>query len=123
MTDMMLYLETAGDDAELTDLEKPSEVFYKESGVKPKLRDQNAPKKVADWLIALGGVENVSTIEACAQTRLRMRVKDFTKVKERDLLEMDVKAVVQIDDSLIHLLTDLNADQYAAELMGQVASN
>lgn len=123
MTDMMLYLETAGDDAELTDLEKPSEVFYKESGVKPKLRDQNAPKKVAGWLIALGGVENVSTIEACAQTRLRMRVKDFTKVKERDLLEMDVKAVVQIDDSLIHLLTDLNADQYAAELMGQVASN
>lgn len=123
MTDMMLYLETAGDDAELTDLEKPSEVFYKESGVKPKLRDQNAPKKVAGWLIALGGVENVSTIEACAQTRLRMRVKDFTKVKERDLLEMDVKAVVQIDDSLIHLLTDLNADQYAAELMGQVAGN
>lgn len=123
MTDMMLYLETAGDDAELTDLEKPSEVFYKESGVKPKLRDQNAPKKVAGWLIALGGVENVSTIEACAQTRLRMRVKDFTKVKKRNLLEMDVKAVVQIDDSLIHLLTDLNADQYAAELMGQVASN
>lgn len=123
MTDMMLYLETAGDDAELTDLEKPSEISYKESGVKPKLRDQNAPKKVADWLIALGGVENVLTIEACAQTRLRMRVKDFTKVKERDLLEMDVKAVVQIDDSLIHLLTGLNADQYAAELMGQVAGN
>ncbi len=121
MTDMMLYLETAGDDAELTDLEKPSEVFYKESGVKPKLRDQNAPQKVAGWLIALGGVENVSMIEACAQTRLRIRIKDFTKVNQQALLQKGVEAIVPIDDTLVHLLTGLNADQYAAEMGAQVA--
>ncbi len=31
MTDMLLYLETAGKDVELTDLEKPSEVSYKKN--------------------------------------------------------------------------------------------
>lgn len=121
MTDMMLYLETAGDDAELTDLEKPSEVSYKEPGVQPKLRDQNAPKKVADWLTALGGPGNISTVEACAQTRLRMRVKDSAKVNDEALQDMGIKAVVRIDDSLIHLLTGLNADQYAAEMIGQLS--
>lgn len=121
MTDMLLYLETAGDDAELTDQEMGSEVSYKEDAVQPKLRDQDAPQKVAEWLSALGGVENVAMVEACAQTRLRMRIKDLTKVNEQALLQKGVEAVVPIDDTLVHLLTGLNADQYAAEMGAQVA--
>lgn len=121
MTDMLLYLETAGEDAELTDQEMPSDISYKEDAVQPKLRDQNAPQKVAEWLSALGGVENVAMVEACAQTRLRMRIKDFTKVNEQALLQKGVEAVVSIDDTLVHLLTGLNADQYAAEMSAQVA--
>ncbi|MBM9513471.1 PTS glucose transporter subunit IIBC [Desulfogranum marinum] len=121
MTDMLLYLETAGDDAELTDQEMPSEISYKEDAVRPKLRDQNAPQKVAEWLSALGGVENVGMVEACAQTRLRIRIKDFTKVNQQALLQKGVEAIVPIDDTLVHLLTGLNADQYAAEMGAQVA--
>jgi len=121
MTDMLLYLETAGDDAELTDQEMPSEISYKEDAVQPKLRDQNAPQKVAEWLSALGGVENVAMVEACAQTRLRMRIKDVTKVNEQALLQKGVEAIVHIDDTIVHLLTGLNADQYAAEMGAQVA--
>lgn len=120
MTDMKIYMETAGDDAELTDLDKPSEVPYVETEVKPKLRDQNAPQKVAEWLSALGGVENVSTVEACAQTRLRLRVRNIAEVDDTLLVENGIGAVVRIDDSLIHLLTGLNADQYAAEMSGQI---
>jgi PTS system glucose-specific IIC component len=120
MTDMKIYMETAGDEAELTDLDKPSEVPYLEAEVKPKLRDQNAPQKVADWLSALGGVENVSTVEACAQTRLRLRIRNIADVNDTLLVENGIGAVVRIDDSLIHLLTGLNADQYAAEMSGQI---
>lgn len=120
MTDMKIYMETAGDEAELTDLDKPSEVPYEEAEVKPKLRDQNAPQKVADWLSALGGVKNVSTVEACAQTRLRLKVRNIADVDDTLLVEKGIGAVVRIDDSLIHLLTGLNADQYAAEMSGQI---
>ena len=121
MTDMMLFLETAGEDAELTDQEKPSEVSYKEETIQPKLRDQNAPQKVAEWLEALGGVENVSMVESCAETRLRMRIKDGSKIDEEALLQKGVEAVVAIDGGLFHLLTGLNADQYAAEMGAQLA--
>ena len=120
MTDMEIYLETAGDEAELTDLAKPSEVPYVEVEVKPKLRDQNAPEKVAEWLTGLGGAENVLTVEACAQTRLRLRVRNSANVDDKLLVQKGIRAVVRIDDSLIHLLTGLNADQYAAEMSGQI---
>ncbi|WP_163338737.1 PTS glucose transporter subunit IIBC [Desulfopila sp. IMCC35008] len=121
MTDMKLYMETAGDEAELTDLDKPSEVSYEEKEVKPKLRDQNAPQKVAEWLAALGGADNVAMVEMCAQTRLRLRIRDLSGVNERLLAEKGICAVVHIDDSVLHLLTGLNADQYAAEMSGQIA--
>lgn len=121
MTDMKLYMESAGDEAELTDLDQPSEVSYAEEEVKPKLRDQNAPQKVADWLSALGGAENISMVEACAQTRLRIRIKKRSAIDEVLLEEKGIGAMVSIDDTLVHLLTGLNADQYAAEMAGQIA--
>lgn len=121
MTDMKLYMETAGEEAELTDLDKPSEVSYEEKEVKPKLRDPNAPQKVAEWLAALGGAENVSTVEACAQTRLRLRVRDVSRVNDAQFVEQGGGAIVHLDDSILHLLTGLNADQYAAEMSGQIA--
>ena len=121
MTDMKLYMEAAGDEAELTDLDQPSEVSYAEEEVKPKLRDQNAPQKVAEWLSALGGTDNISMVEACAQTRLRIRIRNRSAIDEGLLKEKGIGAVVSIDDTLVHLLTGLNADQYAAEMTGQIA--
>ena len=121
MTDMKIYMESAGDEAELTTLDQPSEVSYAEEEVKPKLRDQNAPQKVADWLSALGGAENIETVEPCAQTRLRIRIKNSSAIDEALLKEKGVGALVSIDDTLVHLLTGLNADQYAAEMTGQIA--
>jgi PTS system glucose-specific IIC component len=121
MTDMKIYMESAGDEAELSALDQPSEVSYAKDEVKPKLRDQNAPQKVADWLSALGGKENISTVEPCAQTRLRIRVKSCSAINEELLKEKGIGAMVRVDDTLVHLLTGLNADQYAAEMTGQIA--
>ena len=121
MTDMKIYLETAGKEAELTEQDLRTDVAYKERETKPKLRDQEAPQKVSNWLPALGGKGNIVTVESCAQTRLRIKVKDMNAVQEADLKEKGIQAVIRIDDSRIHLLTGLNADQYAAEMSGQVA--
>ncbi len=121
MTDMQEYMEHAGDEAELTDQDMESQVEFKEEKARPKLRDPNAPQKVADWLAALGGAENVSTVEPCAQTRMRLKVKDSTAIDEATLKEKGIGAVVRIDDTLVHLLAGLNADQYAAEMSAQIA--
>ena len=121
MTDMQDYMEHAGDKAELSDQDMPSLVAFKEDTTKPKLRDPNAPQKVADWLAALGGADNVSKVEACAQTRMRIRIKDSKAIDEATLKEKGISAIVRIDDSLVHLLAGLNADQYAAEMSAQIA--
>jgi len=121
MTDMQEYMEHAGDEAELTDQDMVSQVEFKEETAKPKLRDPNAPQKVADWLAALGGAKNVSTVESCAQTRMRLKVNDSTAIDEETLKENGIGAVVRIDDTLVHLLAGLNADQYAAEMSAQIA--
>ncbi len=121
MTDMQDYMDHAGDEAELTEQDLPSEVTFAEKESKPKLRDANAPAKVADWLAVLGGKDNVATVAACAQTRLRLKVKDSNAIDENSLREKGVTAVVRVNDTLIHLLVGLNADQYAAEMSGQIA--
>ncbi len=123
MTDMKEYMEYAGDEAELSDQDMPSEVSFEEKSIKPKLRDPNAPEKVAGWLTGLGGKNNVATVAACAQTRIRLKIKDSKAIDETSLKEKGVTAVVRIDDNLFHLLVGLNADQYAAEMSGQIAGS
>jgi len=121
MSDMKEYMEHAGDEAELSDQDMPSDIAFEEQSITPKLRDSNAPEKVAEWLTALGGAANVSTVAACAQTRIRLRIKRNLPIDEASLKEKGVAAIVRIDDNLIHLLVGLNADQYAAEMSGQIA--
>ena len=120
MTDMQMYLEHAGDEAELTDQDMGTQVEFKEEKARPKLRDPNAPQKVASWLSALGGTANISTVEACAQTRMRLQIKDSGQIDEGALLAEGIGAVVRMDDTLLHLLVGLNADQYAAEMSAQI---
>jgi len=121
MTDMSEYLQVAGDEAELSEQDMPSQVAFKAETSKPKLRDQHAPQKVADWLVALGGSTNVEKVEVCAETRLRLSIKDYQLIDFEALQAKGVGAIVKIDDSLIHLLADLNADQYAAEMSAQIS--
>ncbi len=122
MTEMKLYMEQAGDDAELSEQDLPSQIHYKADTTKPKLRDPEAPQKVASWLEALGGKDNISNAESCAYTRLRLKVKNHQLINEEALRKGGIKAVVKINDELLHLLAGLNADQYAAEMRAQISA-
>jgi hypothetical protein len=59
-------------------------------------------------------------VDACAETRLRI-VTTNGALDEAALKAAGVEAIVRLPDRVVHLLTGLNADQYAAEMRGQLA--
>ncbi|HVJ58055.1 MAG TPA: PTS transporter subunit EIIB, partial [Terrimicrobiaceae bacterium] len=71
---------------------------------------------------ALGGKANIQRVDACAETRLRV-VTTNGALDEAALRTAGVEAIVKLPDHVIHLLTGLNADQYAAEMRGQLAKS
>jgi PTS system glucose-specific IIC component len=119
-TEMQEYLKTAGPEAD--EVEAPSPVHAPPAaGVISKLRDPDAARKAAAWLAALGGASNVERIDACAETRLRVVLRDDTRANESALRAAGIEAVIKLPNRTFHLLAGLNADQYAAEMRGQLA--
>ena len=53
--------------------------------------------------------------------RLRIVLRGDGSVDERALRQAGIEAMVKLPDRTIHLLAGLNADQYAAEMRGQLA--
>ena len=70
---------------------------------------------------ALGGAGNVERVDECAETRLRVVLRDPAGVDENGLTIAGVDAIVRLPANVVHLLVGLNADQYAAEMRGQLA--
>ena len=113
------YLKTAGPEAD--EVEAPSPVKAPpQAGIQPKLRDPLAPEKARAFINALGGKANIQRVDACAETRLRI-VTTNGALDEAALKAAGVEAIVRLPDRVVHLLTGLNADQYAAEMRGQLA--
>ena len=113
------YLKTAGPEAD--EVEAPSPVKAPpQAGIQPKLRDPLAPEKARAMINALGGKANIQRVDACAETRLRI-VTTNGALDEAALKAAGVEAIVKLPDRVVHLLTGLNADQYAAEMRGQLA--
>jgi len=96
-------------------------VEYEVKGISPKLRDPEAAQKARDFLQALGGAKNVRKVEACAETRLRLLVADAAAINEEALRAAGAQGLMRLPDRVLHLLVGLNADQYAAEMRGQMA--
>ena len=119
-TDMEEYLKIAGDEAELTAATIP-DVFYETKQIQPKLRDPEAPQKARDYIAGLGGAGNIVKVESAAETRLRVVVRDSSDVDEAALRSAGIGGVVAVGDGTLHLIAGLNADQYAAEMRGQLA--
>jgi PTS system glucose-specific IIC component len=120
-TEMQEYLKTAGPEADA--IEEPSPIKAPApAGLKPPLRDPDAARKANAYIAALGGKANIVRVDACAQTRLRLIVRDKAQVRETALKSEGIAAVVKLDGDVLHLLADLNADQYAAEMRGQLAT-
>lgn len=119
-TDMEEYLKAAGPEADLIE-EAPPAVEYAPKGLAPRLRDPDAPQKTRDLIRALGGPENIGKVESCAETRLRLVVKDPVAVHNEALRAAGVHGIMSLPDGVRHLLVGLNADQYAAEMQAQLA--
>ena len=119
-TEMQEYLKTAGPEAD--EVEAPSPVQAPPAaGVVSKLRDPDAARKVAAWIAALGGAGNIQRVDECAETRLRVVLHDVVGVDENAMTSAGIDAMVRLPNNTIHLLVGLNADQYAAEMRGQLA--
>ena len=115
------YLKVAGPEAD--EVEAPSPIKAPaQAGIQPKLRDPLAAEKASALIKALGGKANIQRVDACAETRLRV-VTTNGALDEAALRAAGVEAIVKLPDHVIHLLTGLNADQYAAEMRGQLAKN
>jgi len=120
-TDIEEYLKIAGDEAELSP-DAIAEVVYEAPGVEPKLRDPLAAEKARDFIAGLGGHDNVAKVEAAAETRLRVVVKDSSAVDEGALKAAGIAGLVPVGDTTWHLIAGPNADQYAGEMRGQLVA-
>ena len=120
-TEIGEYLKIAGPEAD--EVEAPSPVKAPpQAGIQPKLRDPLAAEKANAFIKALGGKTNIQRVDACAETRLRV-VTTNGALNEAELKAAGVEAVLRLPDHVVHLLVGLNADQYAAEMRGQLAKN
>jgi len=118
-TEMQEYLKSAGPEAD--EVEAPSPVNAPApAGLAPPVRDPDAARKARAYIAALGGKANVVRVDACAETRLRLVVRDKAQVREAALESEGIAAVAMLDNGILHLLVDLNADQYAAEMRSQL---
>jgi PTS system glucose-specific IIC component len=119
-TEIADYLKIAGPEAD--EAEEPSPVKAPpQAGIQPKLRDPLAAEKAKAFIAALGGKTNIHRVDSCAETRLRV-VTTNGALNEAELKKAGVEAVLKLPDRVLHLLVGLNADQYAAEMRGQLVS-
>lgn len=119
-TELEEYLKIAGAEADEVGESSPV-VTPTVATVTPKLRDSEAPQHAKEIIAALGGKENIAQVDDCAETRIRVELRDISQLNQADLLSHGVDAV-QILGSVVHLLIGFNADQYSSEIKGQIKS-
>jgi PTS system glucose-specific IIC component len=121
-TEMQDYLKTAGPEADEIEPESPVKAPGPPPGFEPRRRDPDATRKAVAYVAALGGKGNIVRVDACAETRLRIVLRDEEQISETALKTEGVAAVVKLPNNICHLLAGLNADQYAAEMRAQLAA-
>jgi PTS system glucose-specific IIC component len=121
-TDMADYLKTAGSEADM--VEVPAEGFVDEPAtdlakIPP---DPHAGEKADAMIAALGGVDNIRTVDPVALTRLRVEVTDPATVNETALQSAGVQGMMRVQENVLHLVVGLNAAQYAEEITKRLAT-
>lgn len=74
------------------------------------------------WMDALGGEDNVEQVDAVAETRVRVVVKDSSLVDKDALQRSGLAASVELADNVWHLIAGLEAEEYAEALRRRSAS-
>jgi PTS system glucose-specific IIC component len=115
-TDMQIYLQGAGEDADLSEDEKAELLAggaaapaAAEAAVKV---DPKADEKAVAWVAALGGKANIQEMTACSVTRVRVKVADATKVDQAKLESSGVEAVMPLADGIYHLIVGSGNEAY-----------
>jgi PTS system glucose-specific IIC component len=117
-TDLQIYLQSAGDDADLSDADKaellsggaaPAAAAAETvATVDPKIAEASAKA----WVEGLGGKGNIKEISACAVTRVRVQVVDGAKVDIKTLEAAGVEAVMALSDGVFHLIVGPGNEVY-----------
>jgi PTS system glucose-specific IIC component len=76
----------------------------------------NLDGQAAALIRALGGSSNVSSVEAIAHTRLRVRVVDDSMVDQAALRAAGAHGVMLADPGVVHVLVGLGAENYVPAL-------
>lgn len=74
------------------------------------------------WLTALGGEENVTKVDAVAETRVRVEVADSSKVDQEALHRAGLPAAVEVSPGVWHLIAGLEAEQFSTAMSRRLAS-
>ena len=119
-TEMEDYLNRVGQAPAVVETSLPAPLAPT-AGPPARPGDPDAPRKARVFVAALGGKENIDRVEACAETRLRVVLRDVNLIQEAALRTEGIAAVVRLENQIVHLLAGLNAAEYAAEMRHQLA--
>jgi glucose PTS system EIICB or EIICBA component len=121
-TDMVEYLKTAGAEADQVPTETVSGEAITPTQAATIPPDPKASQNVQAIMTAIGGKSNIRQVKSVALTRLRIEVADSAIVNESALKDAGVEGVLRLPGGKLHLLVGLNAEQYATEMNGQLAT-
>ena len=117
---MQNYLKNAGPEADAVDASTTGQV-QTQAAEKPQEFDPKAAKKVRQFIKALGGADNIKSLEECAHTRLRVVLKSNDQLNKTLLEKSAISGIVHLEDAL-HLIVGNHAQQYADEMRSLVTS-
>ena len=80
--------------------------------VEPTLEDRTRAAAIVE---ALGGHENIVGVEPLAVTRIRVEVRDASRVRKAEL-ERAASGVLSVSDRVLHVVVGQNAERYAAAM-------
>ena len=106
-TDIELYLETAGDEADLPASEvdaavEPPAAAPPEEAARPL--DKDAVARLKKVVAGLGGTSNIAGVNHLAHTRIRVELRDGAAIDEQALGAGGVRGVMQLADNVVHLI-------------------
>lgn len=111
-TDMEVFLRAGGGIEPAAPAPSPAKPATPARAAAP---DPAAVRMAESIAAALGGAQNIASAEACALTRVRVKVVNPSLVNERALGQNGV-AVMRIDTSVLHLIVGPKADAVATAL-------
>ena len=124
-TDIELYLETAGEEADVSFSESEDEGGpLVACAIIPEVRplDKAGVAKVKTMVAALGGAKNVVRVNDFAETRVRVELRDSVKVNEDALKSAGATGVMKLTGDVVHLILGGDASRYADTMGNGIAA-